>query len=59
MVAKKNNFSENFCYHEQKPGKRWYGKIRVTIWKIIKTRVEIQSGISGKVLGPGTVSFSI
>ena len=59
MVAKKNDFSENFCYHEQKPGKRWYGKTRVTIWKIIKARVEIQSWISGKVLRPGTVSFSI
>ena len=42
MVAKKNYFPYNFCYHEQKPSKKWCGKTRLKSWKIIKAQVEIQ-----------------
>ena len=41
-VAKKNYCPYNFCYHGQKAGKKWCSKTRVTSWKIIKARVEIQ-----------------
>ena len=42
MVSKKNYFPLNFCYHEQKRGKKLCGKIRVTSWKLVKARFQVK-----------------
>ena len=47
MVPKKNYFPYNFCYHEPKPGKKTSYELKA-----------YKSTISGKLLLPGTVSFS-